>query len=79
VASSVYAVRFGQSEADQAVTGLFNGNHPNAPAGSTEERIFSVKRLGEQQAKPAHRVRIEGFLGVGICSAARPRRASPAS
>jgi hypothetical protein len=67
VASSVYAVRFGQSEADQAVTGIYNGNHPNAPAGSTvEERIFSVRRLGEQQAKPAHRIRIEGFLGVGL-------------
>jgi hypothetical protein len=62
VTSSVYAVRFGNDEADQAVTGLVNTNHEGA--NSIEEGIFAVKRLGEQQAKPAHRVRIEGFLGL---------------
>ena len=63
-ASSVYAVRFGEDEADQAVTGLVNTNHEGAS--SIEEGIFAVKRLGEQQAKPAHRIRIEGFLGLGM-------------
>lgn len=62
--SSIYAVRFGNDEADQAVTGLVNTNHVGA--NSIEEGIFAVKRLGEQQAKPAHRIRIEGFLGVGV-------------
>lgn len=61
--SSIYAVRFGQDEADQAVTGLFNGNHAEA---SQQDGPFAVKRLGEQQAKPAHRVRVEGFLGLGV-------------
>lgn len=62
-ASSIYCVRFGQDETDQAVTGLFNGNHANA---DQRDGVFAVKRLGEQQAKPAHRVRIEGFVGVGM-------------
>jgi hypothetical protein len=53
VASSIYAVKFGQSEADQAVTGLSNGG-------------VDVRDLGEQQAKPAFRTRIEFFCGVGI-------------
>jgi hypothetical protein len=61
VTSSIYAVRFGEDEADGAVTGLVNTNHEGA--NSIEEGLFAVKRLGEQQAKPAHRVRIEGFLG----------------
>jgi hypothetical protein len=63
--SSIYAVRFGDDEADGAVTGLFNGNHAEA---SQRDGVFAVKRLGEQQAKPAHRVRIEGFLGLGVFS-----------
>jgi len=62
--SSVYAVRFGEDESDQAVTGLVNTNHEGAS--SIEEGIFAVKRLGEQQAKPAHRIRIEGFIGLGM-------------
>jgi hypothetical protein len=62
--SSIYAVRFGDSEADQAVTGIANTNHEGAS--SIEEGIIAVKRLGEQQAKPSHRVRIEAFLGVGV-------------
>jgi hypothetical protein len=61
--SSIYAVRFGEDEADQAVTGLFNGNHEQA---DQRDGIFAVKRLGEQQAKPAHRIRIEGFVGLGV-------------
>lgn len=64
VASSVYAVRYGQDEADGAVTGLVNINHVGAS--SVEAGIFAVKRLGELQTKPAHRVRIEGFLGLAV-------------
>lgn len=63
VTSSIYAVRFGESEADQAVTGIYNDNHTT---GAQREGVFAVKRLGEQQAKPAHRVRVEGFVGVGL-------------
>ena len=64
--SSIYAVRFGDDEADGAVTGLFNGNHQGAQR--NEFGVFAVKMLGEQQAKPAHRVRIEGFLGLALFS-----------
>jgi hypothetical protein len=53
IASSIYAVRFGSSEADQAVTGLTNGG-------------VDVRDLGEQQAKPAFRTRIEFFCGLGV-------------
>lgn len=63
VTSSIYAVRFGDDEADGAVTGLFNGNHE---AADQRDGPFAVKRLGEQQAKPAHRIRIEGFLGLAV-------------
>jgi hypothetical protein len=52
-ASSIYAVRFGSSEADQAVTGLTNGG-------------VQVEDLGKLQAKPAYRTRIEFFCGVGV-------------
>lgn len=52
-ASSIYAVKFGQSEADQAVTGLTNGG-------------VDVRDLGEQQATPALRTRIEFFCGLGV-------------
>lgn len=51
ICSSIYAVRFGQDEADQAVTGLTNGG-------------VSVRDLGEQQAKPALRTRVEFFVGL---------------
>lgn len=53
VASSIYAVRFGNSEGDQAVTGLTNGG-------------VKVRDLGEQQAKPVYRTRIEFFCGMGV-------------
>lgn len=52
-ASSIYAVRFGSSEADQAVTGLENGG-------------VDVRDLGEQQEKPALRTRIEFFCGLAV-------------
>ena len=61
VASSIYAVRFGDSEADQGVTGLYNGQ-----GGKVTNTVFRVQDLGEQQAKPAYRTRIEGFLGLGV-------------
>lgn len=53
VASSVYAVRFGQSEGDQAVTGLTNGG-------------VQVYDLGELQEKPALRTRIEFYCGLAL-------------
>lgn len=53
IASSIYAVRFGASEGDQAVTGLTNGG-------------VSVRDLGEQQAKPVFRTRIEFFTGLAV-------------
>lgn len=53
VASSIYAVRFGQGEGDQAVTGLTNGG-------------VQVYDLGELQEKPAYRTRIEFYTGVGV-------------
>lgn len=52
-ASSVYAVRFGQSEGDQAVTGLTNGG-------------VQVYDLGELDVKPVYRTRIEFYCGVGV-------------
>jgi hypothetical protein len=59
--SSIYAVRFGSSEADQSITGLYNDQQ-----GRVNETVFSVRDLGEQQAKPAFRTRIEGFVGLGV-------------
>ena len=53
VTSSIYAVRFGESEADGGVTGLTNGG-------------VQVKDLGEIDAKPVHRTRIEFFCGLAI-------------
>ncbi|MEU5160462.1 major capsid protein [Streptomyces sp. NPDC020875] len=52
-ASSIYAVRFGRSEGDKAVTGLTNGG-------------VKVRDLGELDSKPAYRTRIEFFCGVAI-------------
>lgn len=52
-ASSIYAVRFGRGEADQAVTGLTNGG-------------IKVRDLGEIDSKPAFRTRIEFFCGLGV-------------
>ena len=53
--SSIYAVKFGQDESDAGVTGLTNGG-------------VSVRDLGEIDAKPAFRTRIEFFCGVGVFS-----------
>lgn len=53
VASSIYAVRYGQGEADQAVTGLTNGG-------------VQVRDMGELETKPALRTRIELFCGLGL-------------
>lgn len=52
-ASSIYAVKFGQSEDDQAVTGLTNGG-------------VQVDDLGELQEKPAFRTRIEFYTGLAV-------------
>lgn len=52
--SSIYAVKFGSDEAERAITVLYNG--PSS--------VFDVRDLGELQAKPSERVRIEGFLGL---------------
>lgn len=49
--SSIYAVKFGQDEGDQAVTGLTNGG-------------VMVDDLGQLQEKPAYRTRIEFYTGV---------------
>ncbi len=52
-ASSIYAVKFGQDETDQAVTGLAN-NLPTA------------YDLGELQEKPAYRTRIDFYCGLAV-------------
>jgi hypothetical protein len=52
-ASSIYAVRFGQDEGDQGVTGLTNGG-------------VMVDDLGQLQEKPAYRTRIEFYCGVAV-------------
>jgi hypothetical protein len=51
--SSIYAVKYGSSEGDQAVTGLTNGG-------------VAVQDLGQLQEKPAYRTRIEFYCGVGV-------------
>ncbi|MFE4514426.1 major capsid protein [Kitasatospora sp. NPDC056783] len=52
-ASSVYAVKFGQSEDDRAVTGLTNGG-------------VQTYDLGELETKPSYRTRIEFYCGVAV-------------
>ncbi|QDY79789.1 major capsid protein [Streptomyces qinzhouensis] len=52
-ASSIYAVRFGQSEDDRAVTGLTNGG-------------IQVTDLGELESKPSYRTRIEFYTGLAV-------------
>lgn len=52
-ASSIYAVRFGQDESDASVSGLTNGG-------------VQVRDLGEIDAKPVYRTRIEFFCGLGV-------------
>lgn len=54
-ASSIYAVKFGQDETDGGVTGLTNGG-------------IDVRDLGEIDAKPVYRTRIEFFCGLGVFS-----------
>ena len=49
--TSIYAARFGQTEADEAVTGLTNGG-------------VMVEDLGQLQEKPVFRTRIELYAGV---------------
>lgn len=52
-AGSIYAVKFGQSETDQAVTGLTNGG-------------VDAYEVGELQEKPAYRARIEFYCGMAV-------------
>lgn len=52
-ASSIYAVKYGEDEGDQAVTGLTNGG-------------VQVRDLGEQDVKPVLRTRIEFFTGLAV-------------
>jgi hypothetical protein len=54
-ATSLYFVKFGQDESDGGVTGLTNGG-------------VQVKDLGEIDAKPVFRTRIEFFCGLGVFS-----------
>lgn len=49
--SSIYAVKFGSDEGDQAVTGLTNGG-------------VQVYDLGELETKPAYRTRLEFYCGL---------------
>lgn len=51
VASSIYAVKFGQAEGDQAVTGLTNGG-------------VQVRDLGELDSMPVFRTRLEFYTGL---------------
>jgi hypothetical protein len=51
VASSIYAVKFGNDETDQAVTGLTNGG-------------VQVYDLGEVSDKPVYRTRLEFYCGL---------------
>ncbi|MGW6008669.1 major capsid protein [Streptomyces sp. NPDC055210] len=53
IASSIYAVKFGQDEGDKAVTGLTNGG-------------VQAYDLGELQEKPAYRTRIEFYTGLAV-------------
>lgn len=49
--SSIYAVKYGSSEGDQAVTGLTNGG-------------VQVYDLGELDSKPVYRTRLEFYTGL---------------
>lgn len=52
-ASSIYAVKFGRGETDQAVSGLTNGG-------------IQVYDLGELDSKPVYRTRLEFYCGLGV-------------
>ena len=54
-ASSIYAVKFGQDEGDQGVTGLTNGG-------------VQVYDLGEIDSKPVFRTRLEFYCGLAVFS-----------
>ena len=56
-ASSIYVVKFGQDVGDGGVTGLINGDPTN---------IIQAYDLGELQAKPAYRTRIELYPGLAV-------------
>jgi hypothetical protein len=51
--TSLYTVRFGETEGDQAVTGLTNGG-------------VTTEDLGELQEKPVYRTRIEFYCGLAV-------------
>lgn len=51
--TSIYAVKFGEGEDDRGVTGLTNGG-------------VDVRDLGEIDAKPVYRTRIEFYCGLGV-------------
>jgi hypothetical protein len=53
LASSIYAVKFGSSEGDQAVTGLTNGG-------------VQVRDLGELDTMPVYRTRLEFYTGLAV-------------
>jgi hypothetical protein len=53
IASSIYAVAYGEGEGDNGVTGLTNGG-------------VQVDDLGELETKPALRTRIEFYCGVAL-------------
>ncbi|WP_372672981.1 major capsid protein [Amycolatopsis kentuckyensis] len=53
IASSVYAVKYGNDEGDQAVTGLTNGG-------------VMVDDLGFLQSQPVYRTRIEFYCGLAL-------------
>lgn len=57
-ASSIYAVAFSEDESNPGVGGLFNG--------PSEDQPFEVTDLGEIDAKPVFRTRIEGYLGLAV-------------
>lgn len=52
-ASSIYAVKFGSAEGDQAVTGLTNGG-------------VQVRDLGELDTLPVYRTRLEFYTGLAV-------------
>ncbi|WP_295821564.1 major capsid protein [uncultured Microbacterium sp.] len=53
LASSIYAVKFGDDETDRGVTGLTNGG-------------IQVDDLGQLQSQPVYRTRIEFYCGMAV-------------
>jgi hypothetical protein len=56
--SSIYIVRFGEDEGDQAVTGLANV--------ADNDQVVDVRDLGEIDSKPVFRTRIEAICGLAV-------------